>query len=131
MFAWVRRLSGERWRTWSLLSGLLVGATIVKVGTFSYVRQIFHSDSIQTSQDAFNQLQQAREYAHEAAIERQKKLPQLTAEQEEQMKEYLKLVNQHGLSKLSEMESDPKNCQGCPLLSRFPLRPPQSSSSSS
>jgi len=110
--------------TWGLICGAIVFGTVVKVGTFSFMRESFKKESERSTQKGMERLKEAREYAHQAAVEREKHMPELTEEQEEQMKRYLKLVNQHGMNKLSQIQDD-NECKGCPLLSKFPLRPPQ------
>jgi Ribonuclease G/E len=87
------------------------------------VRDIFQKDSERITTEGMNHLREAREYAHQQAEKREKQMPKLTPEQEEQMHQYLKMVGQHGHTKLSQI-TDEKECLGCPMLSKFPLRPP-------
>lgn len=48
---------------------------------------------------ALSQLREAEEYAKWSKKDRESRLPPLTPEQREQMREFLKIVDQHGLSK--------------------------------
>lgn len=70
-------------------------------------------DTARRHQDALARLREAEEFAKWSKQDREKRLPPLTPEQREQMREYLKIVQQHGLSKGFE---DTNQCVGCPVM---------------
>jgi hypothetical protein len=54
------------------------------------------NDTARRHQDALSRLREAEEYAKWSKKDREERLPPLTPEQREQMREYLKIVDQHG-----------------------------------
>ena len=96
---------------------------ILQVGYFAFVRDIFEKDAEKINQDGMKRIQEAREYAHKKAQEREQVMPDLSPEQEQQMRQYLQMVGQHGMTKLTQI-SDQEECLNCPMLSKFPLKPP-------
>ena len=62
-------------------------------------------------QDGLERLRQGREFAEWSRKDQEARLPKLTDEQQEQMRQYLRLVNQHGLSKILQ---DCKEGEDCP-----------------
>jgi hypothetical protein len=62
-------------------------------------------------------LREAKEFAEWSRKDREKRLPPLTDEQQEQLREYLNIVSKHGLRKAFEDPSG-KECVGCPVLGR-------------
>jgi hypothetical protein len=65
--------------------------------------------------DGLKHLQEAKEFAEWSKKDREARLPKLTPEQREQMREYLKIVQQHGLTKGME-GAENHDCNGCPVL---------------
>jgi hypothetical protein len=64
-------------------------------------------------------LAEARAFAEWSHRDRQARLPELTAEQETQLRQYLRMVEDHGISKsLSQATSGkpPRDCVGCPVF---------------
>ena len=96
---------------------------ILQVGYFAFVSDIFEKDAEKINQDGMKRIQEAREYAHKKAQEREQVMPNLSPEQEQQMRQYLQMVGQHGMTKLTQI-SDQEECLNCPMLSKFPLKPP-------
>jgi hypothetical protein len=56
-------------------------------------------DTARQHQIALSQLREAEEYAKWSKKDREERLPPLTPEQREQMREFLKIVDEHGLKK--------------------------------
>jgi transposase len=56
-------------------------------------------DTARQHQIALGQLREAEEYAKWSKKDREERLPPLTPEQREQMREFLKIVDQYGLKK--------------------------------
>ena len=62
--------------------------------------------------DSLERLREAREFAEWSKKDREARLPELTDEQREQMQQYLRVVNQHGMSSFFE---ESKECVNCPV----------------
>lgn len=74
-------------------------------------------DTKRQQQEGLKHLQEAQEFAEWSHREQQKRLPELTPEQEQQMYKYLQLVEKHGLDKYRELQSgEEENCEGCPVF---------------
>lgn len=65
--------------------------------------------------DGVERLQEAKEFSEWSKKDREKRLPKLTPEQREQLHEYLKIVQQHGIH---QAYSDDADCSvsKCPVL---------------
>ena len=75
------------------------------------------NDNERQQQEGLKRLQDAHEFAQWSQREQEKRLPELTPEQEQQMYKYLQLVEKHGLEKYSELQSgNAENCEGCPVF---------------
>lgn len=62
-------------------------------------------------------LKEAREFAEWSHKDRESKVPQLTAEQRDQLNNYLRLVERHGVSRMLEDPSlKSSECVGCPIF---------------
>jgi hypothetical protein len=77
-------------------------------------------DSTRKHQEGLERLRQAREFAEWSRRDREARLPPLTVEQAEQMRHYLQIVEQHGLSKSLELAANGgqpsmDDCVGCPV----------------
>jgi hypothetical protein len=65
------------------------------------------NDTSRQHQEALSQLREAEEYAKWSKKDREERLPPLTPEQREQMRDFLKIVDQNGFSKeFADTESD-------------------------
>lgn len=69
-------------------------------------------DSTRKHREGLEHLKKAKEFAEWSRKDREKRLPPLTQEQASQMKQYLQMVEEHGISKISEGA-----CEGCPVIS--------------
>ena len=72
-------------------------------------------DAERRQQNGLERLREAREFAEWSKKDREARLPKLTDEQREQMRQYLQIVEQHGVSKAIE---NAKQCVGCPVLAQ-------------
>lgn len=62
-------------------------------------------------------LREAKEFSEWSKKDRESRLPPLTDEQREQMRQYLLLVNSHGLRMaLADASNNRIDCPGCPVL---------------
>lgn len=71
-------------------------------------------DSQRQHQEGLERLKEAKEFAAWSKADREARLPKLTNEQREQMREYLQLVEHHGITKASHMSA--RECEGCPIM---------------
>lgn len=77
------------------------------------------SDSDRQQREGLERLQEARDFAHWSKKDRESKLPKLTEEQRQQMRNYLQLVEEHGwTSAFKNPNGDGCEGGGCPVLSR-------------
>lgn len=76
-------------------------------------------DSNRIQRDGLERLREAREFAEWSKKDRESRLPKLTEDQRDQMREYLKVIEQHGLAKAFESPNG-KGCdgEGCPVLAQ-------------
>jgi hypothetical protein len=86
------------------------------------------SDSDKQQHDRLGHLREAGEFAEWSRRDRESRLPPLTDEQREQMQQYLRLVEQHGLRTVVEHRrrasgdgssggaGDDDDCVGCPAF---------------
>lgn len=70
-------------------------------------------DAERRQQECLEHLQEAYDYAEWSKKDREARLPDLTSAQREQMRQYLTMVQQHGLSKGFH---DQERCEGCPVM---------------
>jgi hypothetical protein len=61
-------------------------------------------------------LKEAREFSEWSHRDREARLPKLTPEQEAQMNEYLRIVENHGLSKAFAAIDSGEDCLDCPIM---------------
>lgn len=73
-------------------------------------------DSNRSHKDGVERLKEAKDYSIWSRKDREKRLPELTDEQRDQMREYLKLIQMHGLNKTAEFANNEKECEGCPIF---------------
>lgn len=83
---------------------------------FNVSRNAFVEVAERRHKDGLQNLKEAREWAEWSARDREKRLPKLTKQQEEQMKNYLKIVEQHGVNKAPLMSSGTEVCRNCPIF---------------
>lgn len=77
------------------------------------------ADNERQEREGYARLEEARSFAKWSKQDRESRLPELTREQEQQMVEYLRLVEAHGWNKSLEMAGKQKNgCIGCPFLDK-------------
>lgn len=76
-------------------------------------------DSSRRHKDGLERLKEAKEFAKWSKKDREERLPPLTPEQREQMRNYLHLVEQHGLNKGFD---DAQGCVGCPVMNGKKMR---------
>jgi hypothetical protein len=90
----------------------------------SFVSRIVE-DAERNHNEGMERLREAREFAQRSRQEHQESLPQLTDEQDRQLRKYLRLIEDHGWSKSIEMasrhqqmqeSSSSADCVGCPVL---------------
>lgn len=87
------------------------------------------NDSDKQQQERLGHLREAGEFAEWSRRDRESRLPPLTDEQREQMQQYLRLVEQHGLRRIAEhrrrasgdgsndgADVDDDDCVGCPAF---------------
>jgi hypothetical protein len=89
---------------------------IVKVAYFNVSRNAFVEVAERRHRDGLQNLKEAREWAEWSAKDREKRLPKLTQQQEEQLKNYLKIVEQHGVNKAPLMSNGTEVCRDCPIF---------------
>jgi hypothetical protein len=102
-----------------------------KVAYFKFSRGLVVSDSDKQQLERLGHLREAGEFAEWSRRDRESKLPPLTDEQREQMQQYLRLVERHGLRRVVEhrrrangdgyndgAEDDDDDCvgSGCPAF---------------
>jgi hypothetical protein len=61
-------------------------------------------------------LKEAHEFSEWSRRDREARLPKLTTEQEAQMNEYLRIVENHGLSKAFAAMDSGEDCYNCPIM---------------
>src|SRR6476620_3452314 len=79
------------------------------------------NDSDRQQREGLERLQEARQFAAWSKNDRESRLPQLSTEQRMQMRNYLQLVEEHGLAKSFDHPNGSGNgCEGegCPVLAR-------------
>lgn len=94
--------------------------SIIQVAYFNFSRQLIVSDNQRKQIQGQEHLREAKEFSEWSKKDREARLPKLTEEQREQMRQYLLIVQRHGLSKAfaGEMQrnNDDDDCPGCPVL---------------
>lgn len=69
-------------------------------------------DSKRQHVEGLERLKEAREFAEWSRKDKEARLPELTDEQREQMRQYLQLVGKHGVTQAASNE----DCVGCPVV---------------
>jgi len=78
-------------------------------------------DHKRQQEEGYKHLREAHEYAEWSHKDRQKRLPKLTPEQEQQMIQYLQMVGEHGWDKSIDLNrsnngKEAEDCEGCPVF---------------
>ncbi|KAL7572035.1 hypothetical protein ACA910_001688 [Epithemia clementina (nom. ined.)] len=114
-FATFKRNFRAHQMRWGFICGAIIVGTVVKVAYFARFRGLHKERVNEINREGQARLREAREYGLRKREEHQKTLPKLTPEQDEQMAQYLKLIQAHGLKKITEMQNS-QDCVGCPAL---------------
>ncbi|GKY95093.1 hypothetical protein MPSEU_000473300 [Mayamaea pseudoterrestris] len=114
-----KALQPEQKRVYAAVAGAIIGGSLFKVWYFNFSRKLIVNDSDRQQREGLERLQEARQFAKWSKNDRESRLPQLTAEQRQQMKSYLEIVEQHGLAKAFD-NANGRRCEGegCPVLAR-------------
>jgi flagellar biosynthesis/type III secretory pathway M-ring protein FliF/YscJ len=86
------KLASQNRSVWKAGLAVVVAGTTFKVVYFNFSRSILVDHMNQRDVQAREHLHSARQYGSEAAVEREERVPQLSPEQREQLKEYLRLM---------------------------------------
>ena len=88
----------NRQRLWGAIGGVIVVGSVFKVAYFSFTRNVLVEHAHKTHLNATEHYHEAKRFAKWSAedrAERRKALPPLTKEQEQQMKNYLRMMQEH------------------------------------
>lgn len=98
--------------------GVLVAALVsLQVAYFGFSRKLIVDGNDRTQREGMERLREAKEFSEWSKKDRESRLPPLTDEQREQMRQYLLIVQSHGLKMALADASDNKtDCPGCPVL---------------
>ena len=91
-------LNSSKQRLWGAIGGVIVVGSVIKVAYFSVTRSILTDQAQKTHLDATENYRKAKEFAKWSAQDREEKrkaMPQLTPEQEQQMRAYLRMMQEH------------------------------------
>lgn len=97
MSTFFRKLS-PRQRTMTMIGGVIIGGSVFKVAYFKYCRTLLVDQANKTHHDATEHYREAKQFAKWSAEDREKRraeLPPLTPEQRQQMKAYLRMMQEH------------------------------------
>jgi len=88
------------------------------VAYFNFSRNLIVRDTDRQHREGVERLKEAKEFAEWSRKDRESRLPKLTAEQKDQMRNYLRIVEDHGLAKAFEDPTGKGDCEGggCPVL---------------
>jgi len=97
-----------------------------QVAYFNFSRKLIVNDNRRQHEEGVERLREAKAFAEWSKKDREARLPPLTDEQRHQMRQYLRIVERHGISKaLSAGDGRGGNddgsgrdygCVGCPVL---------------
>lgn len=90
--SWARNLSREQRRIWKIGAGVVVLGTGFKTGYFVFSRGLIVDDRDEIHRQATHHLKEASEFAEFAHKDRESRVPKLTPEQDEQLRNYLAFV---------------------------------------
>lgn len=89
---WARNLSAERRRVWLIGTGVLVFGTFIKTVYFNATRGVLIADRDERHKQATAHLKEAHQFASWSQRDREERVPPLTPEQEEDLRNYLAFV---------------------------------------
>lgn len=81
-----------------MIGGVIIGGSVFKVAYFKYCRTLLVDQANKTHHDATEHYREAKQFAKWSAEDREKRraeLPPLTPEQRQQMKAYLRMMQEH------------------------------------
>lgn len=83
---------------WGAIGGVVIVGTVFKVSYFRFCRDKMQTQAGAAHKDATNHYLEAKEFAKWSAQDRERKradLPELTAQQEAQVRQYLKVMQEY------------------------------------
>jgi len=89
---------GANQRVWGAIGSVVIVGTVFKVTYFRYCRETMMSQAGASHTNAMDHYREAREFAEWSAEDRQRQradLPELTPEQTEQMRKYLRMMQEY------------------------------------
>ena len=98
----------------------------LQVSYFNYATNAFAAHSDRRHREAVKYLKEDREFAKWSAEDREKRLPKLSPEEQEQLQNYLRIVDKHSIDKAMFMCSD--ESMNCPMFARSKKKGSASSS---
>lgn len=90
--AWAKRLTPEQRRVWKVGTGVVVLGTAFKSLYFQFSRGLLVDDRDDIHRKATAHLKEAAVFAEFAEKDRESRVPKLTPEQDEQLRNYLAFV---------------------------------------
>eukprot|EP00429_Kryptoperidinium_foliaceum_P007662 CAMPEP_0176007668 /NCGR_PEP_ID=MMETSP0120_2-20121206/3350_1 /TAXON_ID=160619 /ORGANISM="Kryptoperidinium foliaceum, Strain CCMP 1326" /LENGTH=107 /DNA_ID=CAMNT_0017340433 /DNA_START=175 /DNA_END=498 /DNA_ORIENTATION=+ len=85
-------------RVWGAVGGVIIAGSVFKVAYFKLCRTVLVEQANRTHLDATEHYREAKEFAKWSAKDREARraeLPPLTLEQEQQMRAYIRLMQEH------------------------------------
>lgn len=92
LMSWARRLTPEQARIWKVGAGVVVFGTAFKSFYFVFSRGLIKDDRDEIHRQATEHLKEASAFAEFAEKDRESRVPKLTPEQDEQLRNYLAFV---------------------------------------
>eukprot|EP00538_Stauroneis_constricta_P001969 CAMPEP_0119548218 /NCGR_PEP_ID=MMETSP1352-20130426/2178_1 /TAXON_ID=265584 /ORGANISM="Stauroneis constricta, Strain CCMP1120" /LENGTH=109 /DNA_ID=CAMNT_0007593413 /DNA_START=16 /DNA_END=345 /DNA_ORIENTATION=+ len=85
-------------RLWGAIGGVIVAGSAFKVAYFKFCREMLVENAAKTHMDATASLHEARQFAEWSSRQREQEranLPELTKEQDKQLKAYLRMMQEY------------------------------------
>mmetsp|Transcript_7812 Transcript_7812/g.19477 ORF Transcript_7812/g.19477 Transcript_7812/m.19477 type:complete len:125 (-) Transcript_7812:152-526(-) len=105
--AFLRKLNGNQ-KVWGMIGGVIVAGTVFKVAYFRFCREMIIEQQDISHLKATEHYAEAKEFAKWSAKDREERraaLPKLSPEQEKQMKQYIKLMQEyHAMNPDSDLD---------------------------
>lgn len=92
LLSWARNLSREQKRIWKIGAGVVVLGTGFKTLYFVFSRDLIVDDRDEIHRKATAHLKEARSFAEWSHEDRESRVPKLTPEQDEELRNYLAFV---------------------------------------
>lgn len=92
LFSWARNLSREQRRIWTIGAGVVFLGTGFKTAYFMFSRGLIVEDRDEIHRQATEHLKEAKTFAEWSHTNRESRVPPLTPEQDEQLRNYLAFV---------------------------------------